>query len=44
MACVVTLLYWGFFQMFGGLSLGTRLARLAAGNPEEEESISVRFR
>lgn len=44
MACVVTLLYWGFFQMFGGSSLGTRLARLAVGDPEDEESISVRFR
>lgn len=44
MACVVTLMYWGFFQIFGGSSLGTRLARLAAGDPESEESISVRFR
>jgi hypothetical protein len=44
MACVVTLMYWGFFQMFGGSSLGTRLARLAVGDSEDEESINVRFR
>ncbi len=44
MAGAVTLMYWGFFQMFGGSSLGARLARLAVGDPEDEESISVRFR
>jgi len=44
MACVVTLMYWGFFQLFGGSSFGTRLARLLAGDPDNEESISVRFR
>jgi len=44
MACVVTLMYWGFFQLFGGSSFGTRLARLATGDPDDKESISVRFR
>jgi hypothetical protein len=43
MACVVALMYWVFFQLFGGSSLGTRLARLVTGEPDEE-SISVRFR
>jgi hypothetical protein len=44
MACVVTLMYWGFFQVFGGSSFGTRLARLVTGDRDDEESISVRFR
>jgi len=44
MACVVTLMYWGFFQVFGGSSFGTRLARLVTGDPDDEQSISVRFR
>jgi PilZ domain len=43
MACLVTLLYWGFFQLFGGSSFGTRLARLVTGDPDDQESISVRF-
>jgi hypothetical protein len=43
-ACLVTVMYWGFFQMFGGSSLGTRLARLVEGDPDDEESVSVRFR
>jgi hypothetical protein len=34
-AALVAVLYWGFFQIFGGLSLGERLARLAAGGEEE---------
>jgi PilZ domain-containing protein len=43
-AVLVILLYWGFFQMFGGSSLGTRLARLAEANSEDEESRATRFR
>lgn len=43
-ACLVTVLYWGFCQMFGGSSLGTRLARLVDGDAEDEESVSTRFR
>ena len=40
-AVLVALLYWGFFWMFGGVSLGTRLARLAESVEEEEHT---RFR
>lgn len=43
-AAVVTLMYWGFFQMFGGSSLGSRLARLIGGDSGEEEPPSARFR
>jgi hypothetical protein len=43
-AALVILLYWGFFQMFGGSSLGTRLARLAEANSEDEEGRATRFR
>lgn len=43
-AGLVILMYWGFFQMFGGTSLGARLARLAGGNHEDQEPVSVRFR
>jgi len=42
-AILVVFLYWGFFWMFGGVSLGTRLARLA-GPEDEEESRDTRFR
>jgi len=38
----VALAYWGFFQMFGGSSLGTRLARLMESG--EEEEAGARFR
>ncbi|MFZ0733693.1 MAG: PilZ domain-containing protein [Candidatus Sulfotelmatobacter sp.] len=42
---VVAGLYWIFFQLFGGTSLGTRLARLA-GYPvdEDEQQRAARFR
>jgi len=44
-AVVVAALYWGFFKIFGGVSPGTRLARLAdaelVGN---EEARDTRFR
>jgi hypothetical protein len=44
-AAVVPAMYWGFFQMFGGCSLGERLARLSAGELEEaEEPAGTRFR
>ena len=42
-ACAVGGMYWAFFRIFGGSSLGARLARLAAtdeGNEEED----TRFR
>ena len=38
-------MYWGFFQMFGGSSLGSRLARLAASDQhDDEEARQARFR
>jgi hypothetical protein len=41
----VPAMYWGFFQMFGGCSLGARLARLVSGELEqEEEPAGTRFR
>jgi PilZ domain-containing protein len=42
-AILMASLYWGFFQLFGGLSPGARLARLA-GCDEEEDGESTRFR
>ena len=37
--------YWGFFKLFGGSSPGTRLARLAGYDfEEEEEADNARFR
>ena len=41
---VIAGLYWIFFQIFGGTSLGTRLARLAGYGQEEEEESGPRFR
>lgn len=42
---LVAAMYWGFFQMFGGASLGSRLARLAEGNREDDrEAVGARFR
>ena len=43
-AIVVGALYWGFFKMFGGASLGSRLARLAGSEFEDEEARDARFR
>jgi hypothetical protein len=44
-ACMVAAMYWGFFEMFGGSSLGARLARLTMGDSEEEEEgDGARFR
>jgi hypothetical protein len=39
----VSLLYWGFFKIFGGLSPGERLARLAQANGEDAND-AARFR
>ena len=41
---IVAALYWGFFKMFAGSSLGTKLARLAESDMEEEEARPDRFR
>jgi hypothetical protein len=44
-AIAVAAFYWGFFKLFGGVSPGARLARLAGYDREdEEEPGSARFR
>jgi hypothetical protein len=44
-AVTVAALYWGFFKMFGGVSPGSRLARLAESDLEDgEEGRDTRFR
>ncbi|HLV88176.1 MAG TPA: PilZ domain-containing protein [Candidatus Sulfotelmatobacter sp.] len=43
-AIVVAGLYWVFFKMFGGASLGVRLARLAEITSEDEDPEDDRFR
>ncbi len=43
-AIIVAALYWGFFKTFSGSSLGTKLARLAESDMEEEEARADRFR
>ena len=43
LALLVPALYWGFFHMFGGCSLGTRLARLTDCD-DEQEPLGARFR
>jgi len=40
----VACFYWGFFKLFGGISPGTRLARLAADDVEEAQPSAARFR
>lgn len=40
----VPAMYWGFFQMFGGSSLGARLARLASDADDDDEPAAARFR
>ena len=41
---LVAAMYWGFFQMFGGASLGARLARLAEMTREDDgEAMGPRF-
>lgn len=42
-ACTVGGMYWAFFRIFGGSSLGARLARLAALDGENDEE-EARFR
>jgi len=44
-AIVVAGLYWGFFKTFGGSSFGTRLARMAGADLEDDgEDDGARFR
>jgi hypothetical protein len=43
LALLVPVLYWGFFHIFGGCSLGTRLARLTDCD-DEQEPLGARFR
>lgn len=43
-AVLVGTLYWGFFKVFGGGSLGTRLARLRDLSADEKEEMDSRFR
>ena len=44
-AVVVAVLYWGFFQLFGGSSPGARLARMAGSDLEDDaEASGARFR
>ena len=42
-ALLVAVMYWGFFYLFGGCSLGERLARLAGANDDDEDD-GARFR
>ena len=42
-ALVVAVLYWVFFEIFGGSSLGARLERLA-GYHQDDEEVDARFR
>lgn len=37
-------LYWGFFKLFGGMSLGERLSRLSDVESAEERNAAGRFR
>jgi PilZ domain len=43
-AICVAALYWGFFRILGGASPGTRLARMAGWEPEDDATIDTRFR
>ena len=44
-AGLVTGLYWMFFRVLGGCSLGARLSRLAENDTEENEEVkAARFR
>jgi PilZ domain len=43
-AILVAGMYWGFFQLFGNLSLGERLARLAGAGADEAQDRGSRFR
>jgi hypothetical protein len=43
LALLVPALYWGFFRIFGGCSLGTRLSRLTDCD-DEQEPLGARFR
>jgi hypothetical protein len=43
-AIFVAALYWGFFRLFGRVSPGVRLARMAGWDLEEEDATDSRFR
>lgn len=43
-AIVVAALYWGFFRIFAGASLGVKLAQLTEPDPDQEEPQEDRFR
>jgi hypothetical protein len=44
-AIFVASFYWGFFHLFAGASIGTRLARLTADETQDEEAMkAARFR
>lgn len=43
-AVFISALYWGFFQVFGGSTLGARLARWAETSDEPHEENGPRFR
>ena len=43
-AIMIAGLYWGFFKLFGGMSVGARLARLASAESEAEGEHTARFR
>jgi hypothetical protein len=43
-AIVVAALYWGFFRIFAGASLGAKLAQLTEAHPDQDEPEEDRFR
>ncbi|HTW32419.1 MAG TPA: PilZ domain-containing protein [Candidatus Sulfotelmatobacter sp.] len=43
-AIVVAALYWGFFRIFAGASLGTKLVQLMQPHPDQDEPEEDRFR
>lgn len=43
-AVVIAALYWGFFRIFAGASLGAKLAQLMEAPPDPEEPEQDRFR
>ena len=43
-AVFVGLMYWGFFSLFGGGSLGRRMARMAGADDGQDEDGDARFR
>jgi hypothetical protein len=43
-AIAVAGLYWGFFRIFAGASLGAKLAQLTEAHPDQDEPEPDRFR